>query len=214
MTGPANNSITNDNTIYLEWNTVVDGVLYQVQVDNVWDFSSVAVDYTSGTTSYTTPILVDGIYYWRVRAADDLGNWSEWSLVELIIIDTTNPVINHPEDISYDVGSIGNNFTWVVSDINLAEIIVYIDGTEFQTVNVTGLSGIEYLLYIDGLDVGTYNYTIYVTDLAQNSFTDTVIVTVLIVIPEFSPITGIMLLGLCAVISLYSLRQIFKNKKR
>ena len=213
LTDPIEDNITNDNSIYLEWNTVIDGVLYQVQVDNVWDFSSVAVDYTSGATSYLTPVLEDGMYYWRVRTADDLSNWSNWSEVRTFTIDTTNPEINHPEDINYDYGSAENNITWIVSDINLAEMIIYLDGEEYLTLDLTGMSGIEYTLDVDGLDIGVYNFTIYVTDLVLNSVSDTVFVTVNVVVPEFNPIMGFLLIGLCVIIPLISLKQKFKYKK-
>ncbi len=68
-------------------------------------------------------------------------------------------------------------------------------------------------ILIDGLAVGAYNYTIVVSDLAGNSFADTVIVTVLVKIPEFNPFIGLMIIGLCVVIPILAIKQKFKKKK-
>ncbi|GAH33735.1 unnamed protein product, partial [marine sediment metagenome] len=48
---------------------------------------------------------------------------------------------------------------------------------------------------------------------AGNSFANTVIVTVLVKIQEFSLITGLMIIGLCASIPVLALKQKFKKKK-
>jgi hypothetical protein len=64
------------------WEVVVNGVTYQIQVDNNEDFTSPEFDNNAETTTreLVTP-LENGIYYWRVRAIDKDGTLGEWSLV-------------------------------------------------------------------------------------------------------------------------------------
>ena len=53
---------------------------YQFQIDNDADFSSpVNTSPELSGLSYTPPGLTSGVYYWRVRVRDAVGNWSAWS---------------------------------------------------------------------------------------------------------------------------------------
>lgn len=53
---------------------------YRIQVDDNSNFSSVYRDYNTKNTYYT-PVLTDGIWYWKVKAKDSSGTWSDWSSV-------------------------------------------------------------------------------------------------------------------------------------
>lgn len=55
---------------------------YRVQVDDDSSFpsSSINKDYYTKNTYYG-PVLDAGIWYWRVKAKDSSGNWSDWSSV-------------------------------------------------------------------------------------------------------------------------------------
>ncbi len=96
LLSPAGDSLTNDNTVDLDWSDVSDPstpVQYQVQVDNNNDFSS--PEYDSGWISAsdaTTPALGDDTYNWRARAKDGAGNVGPWSGVWQFTVDTTPPV--------------------------------------------------------------------------------------------------------------------------
>jgi hypothetical protein len=81
---------------------VGDADEYQIQVDNVLDFSSPERDETTVDTDYTlVSDLSDGAYYWRVRGhstgggCDVYGDWSStWSIhivpdLTLIVIPPT-----------------------------------------------------------------------------------------------------------------------------
>ncbi|MFX0066482.1 MAG: SH3 domain-containing protein, partial [Candidatus Hermodarchaeota archaeon] len=92
LVSPSDGALTNDNTPYLDWNSVTDVSTYQVQVDDASSFSSPQVDTTTTNTYYTTPALSDNMYYWRIRAQDAAGNWGAWSSVWSFTIDTTGPL--------------------------------------------------------------------------------------------------------------------------
>jgi hypothetical protein len=60
-------------------------VNYTIQIDDDDDFSSPVADYTSGllaegATSFTSPSLPDGDYYWRVMSTDENGVAGAWSV--------------------------------------------------------------------------------------------------------------------------------------
>ena len=81
------------------------------------------------------------------------------------------PAIDHPADISYAVNSTGNTIVWNPSDANPALYMVYRNNTMIGA----GLwTGDNITINIDGLDVGTYNFTLYVFDFSANYAYDTV----------------------------------------
>ncbi|MBL8165339.1 MAG: hypothetical protein JNJ61_25375, partial [Anaerolineae bacterium] len=79
---PVNGSTTSDNTPYLGWSpvTYASALTYQLQVDDNFDFSSPVISFGGLGTSYTTNLLTDGLYYWRVRAINSDGGSGLWSL--------------------------------------------------------------------------------------------------------------------------------------
>jgi PGF-pre-PGF domain-containing protein len=83
---PENDAVLTDQlTVTLRWYTTVDGGSglenYQIQIDDSGDFGSPLVDTLLPPTenSYTHPFPGIGVYWWRVRARDAVGNWGEWS---------------------------------------------------------------------------------------------------------------------------------------
>lgn len=61
----------------------------------------------------------DGKWYWQVRAQDASGNWSGWSAIWNVTLDTTAPVITVPTEVSVETGEEGDvivNFTATAVD--------------------------------------------------------------------------------------------------
>jgi hypothetical protein len=96
----------------------------------------------------------------------------------LIIQDTTTPLINQPNDISYEIGD-GNPaqhfILWTPSDLNPKNYSIYRNGELIESGNWTG-NNIQF--GVSTLSVNTYNFTIIVYDLGGNFVTNTVIVDV------------------------------------
>lgn len=63
---------------------------YRIQVDDNPNFGSLNKDYYTANTSYT-PSLSEGTWYWRVKAKDSSGTWSDWSSVWRFTYTTSNP---------------------------------------------------------------------------------------------------------------------------
>jgi parallel beta-helix repeat protein len=83
LISPANGAFIKDNTPLLEWSEVSYPVAeYVIQVDNEAQFDwPRVVDVGVTTSSYETPPLADGTYYWRVNAVNTEGDNSPCSSV-------------------------------------------------------------------------------------------------------------------------------------
>ncbi|MHA2501669.1 MAG: DUF2341 domain-containing protein, partial [Candidatus Kariarchaeaceae archaeon] len=119
--------------------------------------------------------LVVGDYNYTIVIFDASNNYAI-NTIWVFSRDTTPPSVSGPGTIAYEQGSSGNSITWTLSDTNPPmNVIVYKNGSQlFSTPMPNG----QFVLGIDGLGLGTYNYTIHVTDFYGNSNVDTVIVTV------------------------------------
>jgi len=85
------------------------------------------------------------------------------------------PDIDSPSDMTYLVGTTGHSILWDVSDDNPVSYEVKLDGVLFESGSWDGSDiGID----IDGLSLGTYDFTLTVEDSDSNSVSDSVIVNV------------------------------------
>jgi hypothetical protein len=92
--------------------------------------------------------------------------------------DTSVPVLNQPDDISYFEGSSsGENITWTPSDDYPLSYEVYANGTVLISGDWNSSSE-SINVPVWGLEAGQYNYTIVVSDFAGNTAMDTVMVSV------------------------------------
>jgi hypothetical protein len=80
LVSPDNGSSTTDTTPTLKWNAASGASSYEWQIATNADFSPVYSSGTTTATSYTFPSRIpNDLYYWRVRAKDPAGNFSNWS---------------------------------------------------------------------------------------------------------------------------------------
>lgn len=63
---------------------------YRIQVDDDSTFSSINKDYYTDNIYYT-PTLSLGNWYWRVKAKDTSGTWSDWSNIWSFILSDATP---------------------------------------------------------------------------------------------------------------------------
>ena len=93
LVSPENGENTNDNTPFMDWESVENATEYYLQIDNDIDFLTPFIDNDNlSTDNYAVEnALPDGVYYWRVRAenATNNGPWSEnWTFR----VDTVKPL--------------------------------------------------------------------------------------------------------------------------
>jgi plastocyanin len=139
-----------------------DGVLVE---DGTWG---------GGSITFNVDGLDLGIYTY-VCTVYDLDAQSAIDTVIVNVVDTTPPIINHPDDIIYEQDSLGNNITWIPFDYN----------PNFYTITRNGVTvasglwnGNQITLNVDGLNLGIYTCICTVYDINTYSVSDTVIVTV------------------------------------
>jgi hypothetical protein len=68
-----------------------DGFSFEVQIAADMLFNTLVSSGTVTTTTFTSPILEEGTYYWRVRAYDRAGYPSGWSVPWMFTIDVKPP---------------------------------------------------------------------------------------------------------------------------
>lgn len=195
LVSPDDAEILTDTTPLLLWNSVTDGEEYQLQIDTAGTFVSFEYNITTSNTFYSIPVdLSDGTYYWRIRARDTAANWGSWSTIWSFTIDTVGPYISSPDNIEYEIGTTGNNFSWFPQDDNPSSYIVYLDGAILFS-GTWNTSGEEIFIDVDGFGIGVYNFTLYFEDATGKNNTDTVFVSVTeVVIPEYGLTAHLILL--------------------
>lgn len=184
---PADGSYTNDNTPLLDWSDVVDplgdDIYYNYQVRTGSEDGPVVWNYYNHHNSYlnnsqlqagTTP---DNVYYWQVRAIDENGNESDWSVPSKLTIDTKAPEVEilkaDPAIAGRTVFKEGRN-----EKINLdSEVSDKTSGIDSLIWSLNGTvifdqqSGISKNFYTD--TPGSYTLTLTVKDKAGNQAADT-----------------------------------------
>jgi hypothetical protein len=117
---------------------------------------------------------------WSPRIHDGWVGWmgydgQDYEIFLVVTEDIWVPVINHPFDQSYALGTTDHSITWHPSDWNPAGFNITRDDT---LVTQDAWTGGSLTTDIDGLTVGLHNYTCTVWDLAGASTSDAVLVYV------------------------------------
>jgi hypothetical protein len=110
--------------VVLEWGKVDDpsGVKYELQVDN--DATFTTPEYVNNNLKYCsvkTDHLEDGIYYWRVRAADGADNVGLWSEIRCFWCYTQPP---YAKTFGQQVNLINN---WDASDPTWQQLLSFLN---------------------------------------------------------------------------------------
>jgi len=199
---PSDESYIGDNTPFLSWTSIGDAVEYEFELATEATFGASLLYTTTTSNNYYTIFftLDDDVYYLRVRAKDASENWGDWSSISIFTVDTTTPSITPQDDIEYMEGETGDTISWSPNDDNPSLYIIYLDGIELQSGAWNSSSEIL-IVNVEGLSVGTYNFTIYFEDSTGRSGVDTVIVTVTPLIPEYEKM-GIVVFALVSIIGL------------
>ncbi|MFW9840316.1 MAG: Ig-like domain-containing protein, partial [Candidatus Thorarchaeota archaeon] len=148
------------------------------------EWVSFNADGSGAITDYTAPYSQNwnlddetlGSHFVIVTVRDNVG-LETTKTHYFTVVDTIDPVLNSPSDIEYTFGDSGNSIDWNATDIRPSSYEVFVDDVSTFTGSWNDTSE-HIILDVDGLAVGTYNYTCVVYDEAGNSATDTVIVTV------------------------------------
>jgi len=123
------------------------------------------------------------------------------------------PSIGAVSDISYDVGSVGNHIVWEIYEVAQPTYSIYMDGelreSGLQTEN-------EIVHNIDGLQIGTYTFTLNVTDILDRSASRTVHVSVVESvgnIPIGTLVLSLSISSVSVVVILIAIISIYRKRK-
>ncbi len=123
-------------------------------------------------------ISLDGLTlstYQIVLIVYDIVNNTAYDSVKVTVLDVTAPLLDSPSDVEFVVGETGESISWSASDLHPSEYLIFRDGLVVE--NDTWSSG-SIVISLDGLSVGSYNYTILISDVGGNSVSDYVNVVV------------------------------------
>ncbi|MHA2277543.1 MAG: hypothetical protein ACXAC2_17325, partial [Candidatus Kariarchaeaceae archaeon] len=177
-------SLSNPSDVTYEFGTTGHNISWIITdaFPNTYNIYQDGIAIDSGSWSSGIPITINidgltlGVYNYTIVVTDSTSN-SETDLVWVSVQDTTLPTITSPTDISYEHGSTGYNISWTSTDDFPGNYYIYRDGVQIDS--GTWLSGIPIFIDVDGLAVGSYNYTIQILDSSLNNNTDEVWVTVI-----------------------------------
>ncbi|MHA2424082.1 MAG: OmpL47-type beta-barrel domain-containing protein [Candidatus Thorarchaeota archaeon] len=150
---------------------------YEIETSKTNSFDTILAQWSSTSTNLLVSNLYWSTYYFRVRAVDSMGTrgyWSNTADIE-ILRDILAPLIDDPEDIIYEHGTLGNVVTWNPQDPAPDYYQIHFDGIFQYTSNWDG-NPIQYS--VDGFMPGTYGVTLQVYDVYGNYNTHTVFVSV------------------------------------
>lgn len=113
---------------------VYAGNAFRVQVDEASGFADPKKDYYTANLNYT-PSLTDGRWFWRVKAKDSSGTWSDWSSVWSFTLSSTSPSPPSPSPSSAPPSETPSSS--VSSTFTISDIPAQIDSTQNFSVSVT-----------------------------------------------------------------------------
>jgi ABC-type transport system substrate-binding protein len=106
------------------------------------------------------------------------------------------PKILSSDNVTYVQGATGNQIIWEVTDDNPNDYTIFRDGSLVVT---NDWDGSDIIHSVDGLSVGSYNYTLVLTDASGHIVTNTVWVTVRSSgMPGFPEMPDVMIMGIIA----------------
>ena len=161
----------------IQWNlTDVHPNLFSVYRNN----SEIQSGAWDNPSYITVPISSNaiGVYNYTLVANDSSGN-QLITTVFVTVTDLTNPVLTAQPNaqVSYDEGTTGNVIEWTATDKHAGSAELLRNGSTVATQSWT--SGVPNSFNVDGLSIGTYNFTIVFTDQYGNSISHQVILIVL-----------------------------------
>jgi hypothetical protein len=142
--------------------TYVDGVL---DASGTWDGSAIVINVDG---------LSLGVHDVKLVVAND-DDYIRMDTVLVTVVDTTEPLLSSPSDITFEVNTTGNTLTWTASDPNPSHFVIIMNSTDYDS----GVwDGSSVSLNLDSLAIGVYFFTIRLNDTEGHMSEDTVLVTV------------------------------------
>ncbi len=119
LVSPRDGENLNDNTPELRWENSLPVDNFLLEVDDDLGFASPLIRENLTPSSFETPELSDGLYYWRVKARR-VGAESDWSETRAFRVDTIQPAPPAPDQPQDGENFVDNvpTFTWSAPEEN------------------------------------------------------------------------------------------------
>jgi len=105
---------------------------------------------------------VDGLYYWQARSRDSAGNFSAWTAVRTLHLDTVAP--GKPPTFTGVVAADGLTLRWSAPNDNVANYVVFVNGAPWKNLGST-----EFEVKMGTFDPGdTRSFSVVAVDLSGN----------------------------------------------
>ncbi|MHA2299172.1 MAG: DUF7948 domain-containing protein [Candidatus Hodarchaeales archaeon] len=163
-----------------------------VATDNASDTYTVERDgspVAGGAWGSGIPMVVDvdgliiGTYNYTVVFTDSSGNANSTQTWVIVVDDLAPSISSAPANLTYTVNTIGHNLSWIATDNAPSNYTVERDGS--PVAGGAWASGIPVVVDVDGLVIGTYNYTVVFTDNSGNATSNQ---TWVIVVDDLAPL--------------------------
>ncbi|MHA2335059.1 MAG: M1 family aminopeptidase [Candidatus Hodarchaeales archaeon] len=179
---PATPTIDNPEDVIYEEGTIGHIISWNPAADNpdLFTVTRNGIEIENGSwIGGEITINIDGLtigMHTYVCTVYDVNGRGAFDTVMVQVVDVTAPTIDHPEDLTYEVGTTGHSISWTAIDNNPNKYTITNNGNIFSS--GFWVSGTAIEVKIDGLAVRQHVFIIIVTDVDGNSVKDTVIVTV------------------------------------
>lgn len=118
-----------------------------------------------------------GSFFWEDVGWGDPSTDDGWTwIADVTAVSPAPPTVTSPVDIEYEEGSIGNQISWTATHTNPQTYTVTRDGV--SVASAPWVSDEPVTVNIDGLDAGTYEYSILFEDKFGGQTSDITIVEV------------------------------------
>ncbi len=105
---------------------------------------------------------VDGLYYWQARSRDSAGNFSAWTAIRTLHLDTVAP--GKPLTFNGVVAADGLTLRWSAPNDNIANYVVFVNGAPWKNLGST-----EFEVKMGTFDPGdTRSFSVVAVDLSGN----------------------------------------------
>ncbi|MHA2100122.1 MAG: hypothetical protein ACW99A_15715, partial [Candidatus Kariarchaeaceae archaeon] len=184
ITDNTNPTVSSPNDLTYEYQStgnIISWMANDLNPDNYVIYRN-GLSVASGSWSSGIPITIDidslnvNSYNFTIVLIDLAGNVIADTVI-IDVVDTTDPTVNNPSDFSYEEETSGNNITWIATDFNPLNYFIYRDG--IQIASGFWSSGSPIVISVDGLPLGSYNFTGIFSDSYGNTINNTVWVTVI-----------------------------------
>jgi hypothetical protein len=132
--------------------------------------------WSNNQATLATENLPGGIYNYTIVVNSTSGD-SFTETIWITITDTLPPELNSLQGNNYEQGDTNNEISWTFTDNSPATYDVLQNGSEIVT-DQPWSSGIPIVLNVDGLSVGTHEFTIIISDTIGNIEVATILVEV------------------------------------